>query len=149
MKKTTQQNIEQPLGRILSQAAKSFLRLANENMADFDIERNFYALLLIEQTEGEITQQDLADMLHSDKVTVVRLINYLSETGYVTRGKNINDKRKYCLLLTEKARKNLPKIRLALDYATNVAFAGLEPEQIKEFLKILNMIKDNLNKKNV
>ncbi len=147
MKNTTPHIIEQPLGRIFSHTGRSFLCLINKELAHLEIERNFYALLLIEQEEGEITQQDLACLLDSDKVSIVRIIDYLSLKGYVKRVKNISDKRKYSLLLTESAKKDLPKIKKALSKVTNKAFKGLNSSQISEFLKTLNFIKNNLDKK--
>ena len=146
MNKSSRHNIEQPLGRILSHTGRSFLALINEKLSHLDIDRNFYALLLIEQGQGQITQQDLAGLLHSDKVTMVRIVNYLSEAGYVTRGKHNTDKRKYSLILTEKAKKDLPKIKKALSEITNVAFKGLSALQIDEFTHSLSIIYKNLNK---
>jgi len=147
MNKTSRQNIEQPLGRILSHAGKRFLDVINEKLSTLEIERNFYALLLIEQNEGKITQQDLATMLHSDKVSLVRIIDYLCGQGYVERVTNSTDKRKYGLLLTDKAKKDIPKIKKALKEVTALAFKDLKPDQIGEFLNTLNIIKNNLTHK--
>lgn len=145
MKIQPQHNIEQPLGRILSHMGRNFLCLINKKMAHLDIERNFYALLLIEQGKGKITQQELANLLNTDKVSVVRIINYLSKSGYVKRIRRITDKRKYCLLLTPKAIKDLPKIKKTLHDVTNIAYRGLSAIQITEFSKTLEIIKNNLN----
>jgi DNA-binding MarR family transcriptional regulator len=148
MKKTTHHHIEQPLGRILSYTGKSFLYLINEKLARLDIERNFYALLLIEESEGSITQQELANLLDSDKVSIMRSIDYLSETGYVKRYKNADDKRKYSLMLTAKAKRDLPKIKKALNEVTNTAFKNIRASKITEFYSILATIKNNLDYKN-
>jgi DNA-binding MarR family transcriptional regulator len=138
--------IIQPLGRILSNSGRSFLGLLNKKLSQLDIDRNFFALILIEQGNGTINQQDLADFLESDKVSVVRIVNYLSETGYVKRIKNNFDKRKYSLVITEKAKIHLPQIKQALTEATNIAFKGLNSIEIDSFLKTLHIIKNNLNK---
>jgi MarR family transcriptional regulator, transcriptional regulator for hemolysin len=146
MKKTDQDDVEQPLGRILSNAGKSFLSLVNKKLSNLDIERNFFALTLIEIGKGEINQQDLVGYLESDKVSIVRIINYLSEKGYVKRVKSKADKRKYGLHITEKAKRDLPKIKQSLSDVTKKAFEGLNNTEIETFLKTLNIIKNNLNK---
>lgn len=145
MKKSPEIYIEQPLGRFLSHTGKSFLSLLNAKLNRLDIERNFYALILIEQAEGKITQQDLANQLDVDKVSVVRIIDYLSEKRYVKRVKNIIDRRKYSLVLTDKAKREIPQIKKSLNEVTNIAFKGLKQSQITEFYKTLDKIKKNLN----
>ncbi len=146
MGRTSHQNIEQPIGRILSHAGRRFLYLINEDLSSLDIDRNFYSLLLIEQGEGQITQQDLAGLMGTDKVSIVRTVDYLCDRGYVTRDINSNDKRKYSLQITEKAKKYLPQIKKTLKNVTKKAFKGLEPDEISAFLKTINIIKNNLDK---
>ena len=146
MKKNYQDYIEQPVGRILSLTGKSFLCTINQKLLHLDIDRNFFALTLIEMGKGEINQQDLVGFLESDKVSVVRIINYLSEKGYVIRVKSKLDKRKYSLHITEKAKRDLPEIKQTLTKVTSKAFEGLNKSEIDSFLRTLNIIKNNLNK---
>lgn len=138
----------QPLGRILSRTGKSFLQLLNEKLNHLDIERNYYALLLIEAGEGNITQQELANQLETDKVSVVRIVDYLASKGYVQRIKSPADRRKYSLMLTEKAKGTLPGIKEALEEVTGSAAVGLTEMQVKEFYSTLFIIKNNLSKAN-
>jgi DNA-binding MarR family transcriptional regulator len=136
---------KQPLGKFLSSTGRKFLSALNVKLKNLDIERNFYALLLIEEGKGKITQQDLAELLNSDKVSVVRMIDYLSNKGYVKRVKDPSDKRKYGLILTLKAEKEMPLIKKAIEDVTWDAFKGLTDEKIKELFDTLNIIKNNLN----
>jgi len=138
----------QPLGRILSFIGKSYLHAINLRLNKLDIDRNYYALLLIESAEGKITQQDLASLLEIDKVSMLRCIDYLSGKGYIDRVKNINDRRKYSLLLTDKARKSLPEIKKAYKDINKIALNGLKELQIAELFSILSTMKVNLNKYN-
>ena len=137
--------IEQPLGRFLSGIGKIFLNNLNQKLNQLDIERNYYALILIEQADGNITQQELAILLDSDKVSVVRIIDYLSNNGYVKRIQNKTDRRKYCLTLTNKAIKALPKIKNTLSEISDKALKGLKKQQIEDLYKTLNKIKKNLS----
>jgi MarR family transcriptional regulator for hemolysin len=146
MERKKQNNIEQPLGRILSHAGKSFLHLLNVKLSHLDIERNYYALTLIESTKDGMTQQELAELMDTDKVTVVRIIDYLSSEGYVKRVKNVTDRRKYCLILTVKAEKEITVIKETIAEATEIAFKGLKKSQVTEFYTTIGIIRNNLNK---
>ena len=141
------QNI-QPIGRVLSHTGKSFLQLLNEKLNYLDIERSYYALILIDLGHGELTQKELAFQLETDKVSIVRIVDYLADKGYVKRVKSAVDGRKDCLTLTDKAKGILPGIKESMKEATAVAYNGLTETQQTEFLSILGIIKDNLSKAN-
>ena len=136
-----------PLGKLLSGIGRTLLSELNIKLKDLDIKRNFYSLILIEDGDGKITQQDLADLLDSDKVSVVRIVDYLSDKGYVKRMKDSSDRRKFRLTLTSKAEKELPLIREAISNLTRVALKGLSDEKIEEFYDTLYNIKKNLKKR--
>ena len=146
MKKALQSYTQPPLGRLLSGIGKSLLNTMNLRLCHLDIERNFYALILIEEGKGKIAQQDLADLLETDKVSVVRIIDYLSNKGYVKREKDPSDRRKYGLVLTEKAEKEIPLIKKVLDEVIQNALSGITPEKVDELYDTLNKIKQNIIK---
>jgi len=136
--------LEQPLGRVLSLIAKDFLELLHEKLSHIDLDRNFYALSLIGKADGEMTQQDLATRLDSDKVSIVRIIDYLTEKGYVIRTNHSQDRRKYCLTLTSKAKNEIGDIELCLKDVHTKSFQGLTDTQIEEFHKTLAIIQQNI-----
>jgi DNA-binding MarR family transcriptional regulator len=136
--------IQQPLGRVLSHIAKDFLELLHAKLLHIDLERNFYALSLIGKADGQMTQQELATQLDSDKVSIVRIIDYLTEKGYVIRTDHTQDRRKYCLTLTSKAKNEIADIEACLKAVHNQAYQGLSESQITEFQKILAIIQQNI-----
>lgn len=145
---TKEQNMLQlpPLGKVFTLTGKSFLSLLNEKLSHLDIDRDYYALILIEMGNGCLTQNELAGKLETDKVTVVRIVDYLTTKGYVKRVASVEDKRKYCLTLTDKARTVLPGIRQSMHESTETAFGGLTGTQRQEFMALLGQIKSNLSK---
>lgn len=145
LKKSKTIPVEQPIGRILSNLGRSFLQTLNRRLLHLDIERNYYALLLIESAEGNITQQELANLLDTDKASIVRIVDYLSSNGYVKRIRNSKDRRKYSLVLTSKAKKEASKIQSAINEVTASAFKGISVSQKQIFYKTLESIKKNLN----
>ena len=135
--------MQEPIGRKMDKIGKMFQTKLQSNLGQLDIERSFYPLMLIESGNG-ITQQELAGLLHCDKVQVVRIIDYLSGNGYVERIQNAADKRKYELAVTEKARLVLPDIKNAITDATSVALNSLSENQVNELNNMLSIIEMNL-----
>ncbi len=135
----------EPIGRKTDKIGRLFQARLHDNLGHLDIERSFYPLILIEAGNG-ITQQELAGKLLCDKVQVVRIIDYLSDNGYVTRVQSAHDKRKYELAITEKAKLFLPDIKKALNDATSVALKRLSENQINELYNMLSTVEMNLLK---
>ncbi len=147
MSKTQIPEIEQPIGRRLSLVARDFLCLLNSKLTHLDLERHYYALVLIDKADGEMTQQDLATKLDVDKVSMVRIIDYLTEMNYVLRVPNDTDRRKYSLTLTAKAKGELENIKAAINATQIQAFNGLTDLQINEFYNTLSIIQQNIKRK--
>lgn len=135
---------EEPLGKLFSGIARTLLNELDVKLKNLDIKRNFYSLILIEEGEGRITQKDLANLLDSDKVSVVRIVDYLSGKGYVKRLKDPSDRRKSRLTLTNKAKKELPQIREAISEVTQIALKSFPDEKIEDFYSVLYNIRKNL-----
>jgi len=135
---------EQPLGRLLSMLGKGYLNLLRFRLQHLDIDRNYYALVLIERQDGIISQQELAVLLDSDKVSIVRIVDYLSEKGYVKRMRKTDDKRKHSLLLTEKGKLAIPEIKKSFSELNEIVLNGLENNQISDLTVTIGRIKQNI-----
>lgn len=139
-----QSRIDQPLGRMFSFLGKSYLHLLRNKLQHLDIDRNFFALILIENSEGEINQQQLALLLDTDKVSIVRIVDYLSEKGFVKRVRTSDDRRKHNLVLTEKAKAALPVIKKCINELNQLVFSGLSETQQTDLLASLANIKNSI-----
>jgi len=135
--------INEPVERIMGKISKMSQDNLRNILSHLDIDRSFYPLLLIESGKG-ITQQELSRELSCDKVQVVRIIDYLSSNGYVERIPNKTDKRKYELVITEKAVKVIPEIKKALHEVSLVSLKGLSEHQKNELYSMLVTIESNL-----
>lgn len=133
-----------PLAKHFAAITKKYVGAINEKLQHLGIDRSFYPLVLIAEEKGCITQQMLADKLGIDKVSVVRLVDYLSENECVVRKKNPHDRREHLLEVTPKGEKLVPTINQAF-YETNCEiFNGLRDEEIHTFLKCIDHIQHNL-----
>ena len=136
--------ILEPVGHLASNIHRMFLIVLNKYLANVDIDRFYYPILLIEANNGNLTQQELARKLGCDKVQVVRIIDYLSEKGYVTRVRNTYDRRKYGLEVTEKAKIFIPDIKKAIQDANALVLNNLSEKKVNELYSTLKIIEKNL-----
>jgi MarR family transcriptional regulator, transcriptional regulator for hemolysin len=142
---TVTEQIKEPIGRIMGNISRAFLSELHDNLSHLDIDRSFYPLLLIDAGNGNITQNELAAKLSCDKVQVVRIIDYLSSNGYVERAKNAEDRRKCSLEITDKARKVLPDIKMAIRKTSVIALKNIPENKINELYGLLAIIDHNLS----
>lgn len=136
--------VEQPLGRLFSLLGKGYLHILRSKLQHLDIDRYYYALVLIANHEGDITQQELTQLLDTDKVSVLRTVDYLSEKGYVQRVRKTNDRRKLDLLLTEKAKRAIPEIKKAFKEMNEMVTNGLPLSMQDDLVELINKIKKNI-----
>lgn len=137
---------DQPLGRMLSTIGKGYLHLLRLKLQHLDIDRNYYALVLIDKHDGAITQQELALLLDSDKVSIVRIVDYLSGKGFVQRKRKTDDRRKHSLNLTAKGKLAIPEIKESFAEINDVILNGLEKQEIVELTQTIDKLKHNIIK---
>jgi MarR family transcriptional regulator, transcriptional regulator for hemolysin len=145
MKKEKNIFCEAPLGLHLGIIAKQYVGVVSKKLSHLEIDRYYYTVVVINRLGGSVTQQQLADILRTDKVTMVRIIDYLSKKGFVKRKRNKSDRREYFIELTDKAAKSLPDIKNALKEANDSTFKDISEQEIERFYKILEKIIFNLS----
>jgi MarR family transcriptional regulator, transcriptional regulator for hemolysin len=114
-----------PLGLTFASLTKHYLSLLSFQLEDMPLNRYFYPFWLVAKHSGTIGQQQLGELLNADKVTVVRIIDYLEKEEFVERQVNPNDRRCHLLVATEFGLKHLPKIEDALAHTDKLFFKML------------------------
>lgn len=138
-------SLELPLGICFSRIAKQYLGVLSNKLSHLEIERYYYPLVLIGKFEGIMTQQQLAEQLFLDKVTMVRVVDYLCKGGFIKRVQNTKDRREYYLMLTEKGRLCIPQIKKAITEVNQEAIKGIEGEEAGSLFELLEKITCNLS----
>jgi DNA-binding MarR family transcriptional regulator len=88
------------LGFMLLRASSAAGRLAATKLQPLGIEPRHHAVLALIVELGPLSQQELADLLHIDRSTMVALIDDLEERRFVRRDRSPNDRRAYAIHLT-------------------------------------------------
>jgi DNA-binding MarR family transcriptional regulator len=116
----------------------------HDNNIDLSKEQ-WLILLKLNEKDGQV-QNDLALITNRSKTSLTRLITTIEKKGFVHRVHSDKDKRTNHIFLTEKG-KDIFKLSLPVlkNMISNVQ-EGIEPEELKNTIKVLNKIKDNINK---
>ena len=136
---------EMPLGRRLGLVAKGYLGAMSKRLSHLEIGPFFPVIAIIDKTKGTLTQQEIADTLQLDKTNVLRIIDNLSEKGYVRRTEKPDDRRAYIIKLTAKGKKVLPEIYKAVKELNKTALSGLTDRQIETFYSTIEAINKNIS----
>jgi len=99
------------LGKVFGNLAKAYADAYTERLKGLPIDRYFYALVVIDDYDGDLSQTTLADELLIDKAMVVRMLDYLEAHDCIVREPHPKDRRAHILKLTENGRKLIPKIK--------------------------------------
>jgi MarR family transcriptional regulator for hemolysin len=134
-----------PMHFLFSRLTKSFLGALVSKLEGKGPDKYFSALLLIHRSGETLTQQELADQLRVDKTSIVRVIDYLSKTGFIKRKINPEDRRQHLLELTSKAKAVMPEIESCVEEMNGLALKGFTEKEKKQYYEMLDRIYCNLS----
>lgn len=137
---------ELPLWLQLNKVSKKYMDALAVKLGHLGIRRHYFLLVAIGEGKGTLTQQELADLLETDKVTMVGILDSLTRSGFVRRTASSQDRRKHLITLTPKAEKALPKIKKVIAELNRRALSGLPANLAGHFPGALMLMKSELEK---
>jgi DNA-binding MarR family transcriptional regulator len=90
-----------------------------------------------------VSQEDMAKKLRIDKSTAARAVKKLINEDYIIKERDLSDKRKYKVFLTEKAKKIKPKIIRIVSEWSDALLSDFTDEERKILIKFLKKIIKN------
>lgn len=106
-----------------------YLSTLSELMKPHGLDRYFVAVMYLNEHNGQLTQKDLGTVLRRDKVFTMRLVDALSEKGFVVRQQDDNDRRCQLLQLTDEGIALIPKIEEAIRQTNELIFSDFTEEE--------------------
>lgn len=134
------------IGFWCSVVAHQYFARLQQKLAGLDITSWYYVLLVIEEGGGKWSQQELADRLDLDKVSMTRALDHLGDRGYVERCSCEGDRRKHLVKLTPKARPVVRTIRKAYEELNDEVLKGVKKADRAVFMEQLMAMVENLRK---
>lgn len=134
-----------PLGRVFGFLTKQYIGILSKKMEDSPVDRYYFPLYIIGKNSGKISQQQLADQLLTDKVSLVRILDNLAEDGLIERKVNPNDRRQHLLCVTEKGQPWIEEIEKCM-HETDELFiqlvAASNPDIHSQLLEMMHSAKE-------
>jgi MarR family transcriptional regulator for hemolysin len=134
----------EPISRKLNILGRAYLTELGNHMAHLGINQYYYPLTVICFYDGKLTQKALSEKLGKDKSIIVKMIDTLTEKGFVYRQVNPEDRRQHLLGVTDKAKKTVPHIIKAFEHMNQSASKNISAQDMDIFLNVLNKMNDNL-----
>ena len=94
---------------------------------------------------GEMSQQELADLMQKDKNSVTNLVDAIESKGFIVRCQNKNDRRSNTLVLTEKAKLLKPGAKEKGISILDKMLEGISDEELRTFLSTLHRLNRNMD----
>lgn len=128
----------------MARVSEVYLSTLSSIMKPHGLERCFVPLLYLADNSGKATQKDMGEALRRDKVSVLRMVDYLSERGLVERTQDIKDRRCQILAVTEKALQLVPLIKQGIEETNNLILKGFTKEERIFFMHGMDKIYANI-----
>jgi MarR family transcriptional regulator for hemolysin len=135
----------EPISRKLLVLGRAYLAVLSNHMEHLDMDKYYFALTVIYHHDGQLTQNALAEILGKDKSIIVKIIDTLTEKGFVYRQKNPADRRQHLLGVTDKAKEAVPHIIAEFEHMNRSAAKDIPAHEMEVFEGVLNKMKENLH----
>jgi DNA-binding MarR family transcriptional regulator len=118
------------VGFLLARAHWTARDLADEALAPLGLVVPQFGSLVIIESEGPLSQQELSRLQGCDRTTMVALIDGLESAGFVERRRNPIDRRAYALQITPEGRAVLRRANRLLEAAELELFAPFDEAEV-------------------
>jgi DNA-binding MarR family transcriptional regulator len=133
------------LGFLITDAGRLCGRLFDERAkARLGLTRAQSRVLAYLSWYGETNQARLAETLEISPISLTRLLDRMTEGGWVVRVADAHDRRAYCVKATRKARAALAQVLDVGDRVADEALAGLAAHEREVLIGLLHRMRANL-----
>jgi DNA-binding MarR family transcriptional regulator len=122
-----------------------FARLLEKRIANSGIKTGAWYLLRVLWEKEGISQKELSTQSFLTESSVVTMLNSMARAGLVVRERDEIDKRRMKILLTGKARALKDELLPVAREINARATKNIDRDDLKTFLKVLSLMKDNLD----
>ena len=129
--------------------ASLYLESLKEYASNIDVNRTQLRALVFIKNNGEITMTDLCEKLNIEKGSLTTMVDDLTKKGYLTRTRDLRDRRKYILNLTNEGDVIAKDFLEELGKKLETRFLKLSKEDRDKFMQSIKNLEDILIKENL
>ena len=112
----------------------------------YDVNKTQLRALVFMRNYGEISMTELCAKLNIEKGSLTSMIDDLSKKGYDYREKNLKDRRKYMIVITEEGKQIAADFTEKLSNDLEEKFFKLNTEDREKYLDAIETLETLLNK---
>ena len=112
----------------------------------YDVNKTQLRALVFMKNYGEISMTELCAKLNIEKGSLTSMIDDLSKKGYVYREKNLKDRRKYMIVITEEGKKIAADFTEKLSNDLEAKFFKLDTDEREKYLEAIEPLETLVNK---
>lgn len=126
--------------------ASLYLESLKEYAANINVNRTQLRALVFIKNNGEITMTDLCEKLNIEKGSLTTMVDDLTKKGYLTRNRDLRDRRKYILNLTTSGEEIAKDFLESLGNRLEVRFLQLDEQDRNKFMESIKNLEEILIK---
>ena len=123
-----------------------YLKYLKQYSGLYDVNKTQLRALVFMRNYGEISMTELCAKLNIEKGSLTSMIDDLSKKGYVYREKNLKDRRKYMIVITEEGKQIAADFTEKLSNDLEEKFFKLNTEDREKYLDAIETLETLLNK---
>lgn len=120
------------MGFLFAKVSERMMEKFNSELIPYEIDSKEFGLLTVITSMPNSTQQQVGEVLHVDRSTMVKKVDHLESLGYLIRVKNTVDRRTYNLQLTAEGDQVLKELWPTLISCERSVLSALTDEEIKK-----------------
>jgi len=132
------------LGFLISDTGRTVRKVFNERARRNGITRPQWRALVHLKRQPGLKQATLAEFLDVEPISLSRMIDRLEESGMVERRSDPQDRRAWCLHLTEKSEPFFAQMQELSDELHSDMMAGMDAGAQAQLGQMLTQVRDNL-----
>ncbi len=136
--------VDECIGFISNRLVQLFHRAFEKRLSAFGLTAAQFCVLAKLHEEEGLTQTELAARLHIESPTLVRTLDKMEESHFITRRKDPEDRRAYRIYLLDRARKVYPILEEVGDEVQRQSLQGLTDDEVENLKRYLFIIWKNL-----
>ena len=126
--------------------SRLYLEYLKQYASTYSVNKTQLRALIIIKTNGAISMTALCNRLNIEKGSLTSMIDDLNEKGYVTRTKDIADKRKYLITITESGEVIASDFIDKLKFRLEEKLIKLTEEDMKKYINAVKILEEIFDK---
>ncbi|RDY25443.1 MarR family transcriptional regulator [Romboutsia weinsteinii] len=123
-----------------------YLEYLKQYSATYNVNKTQLRALVFIKNNGAISMTDLCAKLNIEKGSLTSMVDELTKKGYVVREKDLSDRRKYLITITEKGDKIATDFMEKLTYKLEEKLSKLNIEDRGKFIEAITTLQYILSK---